>query len=141
MTLLDDLKQEAQISEAISALGENDEELHFCCAAKQLSATKKKRRVALGLTHLALYVFDLDPGPKYLRCMQRIRTIELTGVFVAKGGLVRGLLLFSLSLLPPIAFHRGSSLLSSLLYLQHICLQFTFPNCAFSPDRDAVLHR
>ena len=89
MTLLDDLKQETQISESISALGENDEELHFCCAAKQLSATKKKRRVALGLTHLALYIFDMDPGPKYLRCMQRIRTIEITNILVAKGGLVR----------------------------------------------------
>jgi hypothetical protein len=88
MTILEELKQEAVVSEAISALGENDEELHFCCSAKQLSASKKKRRVALGLTHLALYVFDYDPGPKYLKCMQRIRTIELTEILVAKGGLV-----------------------------------------------------
>ncbi len=89
MTLLEELKQEALVLEAISALGENDEELHFCCTAKQLTATKKKRRVALGLTHLALYIFDMETGPKYLRCMQRIRAIDLTGIYVAKGGLVR----------------------------------------------------
>jgi hypothetical protein len=88
MTLLEELKQEPLVLEAISALGENDEELHFCCTAKQLSATKKKKRVALGLTHLALYIFDMETGPKYLRCMQRIRAIELTGIYVAKGGLV-----------------------------------------------------
>ena len=94
MTLLEELKQEALVLEAISALGENDEELHFCCTAKQLSATKKKRRVALGLTHLALYIFDMDAGPKYLRCMQRIRALELNGIYVAKGGLVSRRFLF-----------------------------------------------
>jgi hypothetical protein len=88
MTLLEQLRNDDRVLKSIAVLGEEEEELHYSCTAKQLSSSKKKRRVAIGLTHLALYVFEMESGPKYMRCIQRIRTIELTGIYIARGGLV-----------------------------------------------------
>ena len=90
MTILEELKKEAAVLKAVTALGEEDEALHYCCMVKQLSTGRKKRRVAVGLTYLALYVFDMEStGPKYLQCMHRIRTVQLSCICRGKGGLVR----------------------------------------------------